>query len=90
LRASGFDVIGTRHALLEHNPFGMWQSLVNRATRQPSYLYNLLKRNAPLRSPDLPITIAAIPFAPVAVVLELAAAAAGRGGSVAVLARRRF
>jgi predicted SAM-dependent methyltransferase len=88
LRAHGFEVIGTRHVLLEHNPFGMWQSLVNRATRQRSYLYNLLKRNAPLRSTDLLVTAAAVPLVPVAALLELAAGLAGRGGTIAVLARR--
>ena len=88
LRAHGFEVVGTRHTLLEHNPFGMWQSLVNRATRHPSYLYNLLKRNAPLRSTDLLVTAAAVPLAPVAAALELAAGMAHRGGTIAVLARR--
>ena len=29
LRAHGFDVLETRHVLLEHNPFGMWQTLAN-------------------------------------------------------------
>ena len=88
LRARGFDVLATRHLLLEHNPFGMWQSLVNCATRNRSYLYNLLKRNAPLRRPDLAITAAALPLAPLAAALELLAGLAGRGGTIAVLARR--
>ncbi len=78
----------TVHTLLEHNPFGTWQSLVSRATREPSYLYNLLKRNAPLRSPDLIVTAAALPLLPVAALLEMAAGRAGRGGTIAVLARR--
>jgi SAM-dependent methyltransferase len=88
LRAHGFTPVRTVHALLEHNPFGMWQSLVNRVTRDPSYLYNLLKRNAPLRSPDLLITVAALPLAPFAAFAELVAALARRGGTIAVLARR--
>jgi SAM-dependent methyltransferase len=88
LRVHGFQAISTRHVMLEHNPFGMWQSLVNRATRHPSYLYNLLKRNAPLRSTDLLVTAAAVPLAPVAAVVELAAGLARRGGTIAVLARR--
>ena len=88
LRAHGFTVLGTRHSLLEHNPFGMWQSLVSRLTRQPSYAYNLLKRNAPLRSPDLAISAAALPLAPLAAAIELGAGLAGRGGTIAVLARR--
>ena len=88
LAATGFEVVGMRHRLLEHNPFGMWQSAVNRLTSTPSYLFNLLKRNAPLRSPDALVTLAALPLLPVAAVVELAAAASGHGGTVAVSARR--
>jgi SAM-dependent methyltransferase len=89
LQRTGFTPVRTQHVLLEHNPFGMWQSMVNRMTRRPSYLYNLLKRNAPLGSPDLPISIAALPLAPVAALAELLAGASGRGGTIAVLARSR-
>ncbi len=88
LARQGFTVLGTRHVLLEHNPFGMWQSLVNRTTRNPSYLYNLLKRNAPLGSGDLAITALALPSAPLAALVELIAGLGGRGGTIAVLARR--
>lgn len=88
LHSRGFDVVGTHHLLLEHNPFGMWESLVNRVTRTPSYLYNLLKRNASLRSSDLVLTIAALPLVPVAVVAELIAGLGRRGGTIATLARR--
>lgn len=85
----GFAVEAERHVLAEHNPFGMWQSLVNRLTGRPSYLYQLLKRNAPARSPDLAITLLALPLAPIAAALELLAGLAGHGGTVAVTARRR-
>lgn len=88
LRAHGLNPARTHHVLLEHNPYGMWQSLVNRFTRQPSYLYNLLKRNAPAASPDLAISLAALPLAPLAALAELGAGLAHRGGSVAVLAKR--
>ncbi len=88
LSAHGFAPVHTHHLLLEHNPFGMWQSVVNRWTRHPSYLYNLLKRNAPLASGDLAITVAALPLAPLAAALEMAAGLRRRGGTIAVLARR--
>jgi 2-polyprenyl-3-methyl-5-hydroxy-6-metoxy-1,4-benzoquinol methylase len=88
LRAYGFTPVRTHHLLAEHNPFGMWQSLVSRVTARPSYLYNLLKRNAPARSPDLAITALALPLAPAAALAELAAGLARRGGTIAVLARR--
>jgi SAM-dependent methyltransferase len=88
LHAHGFAVLDTRHVLLEHNPYGMWQSLVNRVTDNPSYLYNLLKRNAPVRSRDLAITALAVPLIPLAGVAELLAGLARRGGTIAVVARR--
>jgi SAM-dependent methyltransferase len=88
LRATGFAPVHAHHLMLEHNPFGMWQSLVNRVTQHPSYLYNALKRNAPVRSPDLALTLAALPLAPVAAALELIAGLERRGGTIAALARR--
>jgi predicted SAM-dependent methyltransferase len=88
LRRSGFEVVGTHHVLAEHNPFGMWQSLMNRVTTTPSYLYNLLKRNAPIGSPDLLVTALGVPLMPIAALAELMAGAAGRGGTIAVLAAR--
>jgi SAM-dependent methyltransferase len=89
LTASGFEPVRTHHVLAEHNWFGMWQSLVNRGTRHPSYLYNLLKRNATIRSTDLGITALVLPLAPIAALAEVLAGIARRGGTIAVLARRR-
>ena len=88
LMESGFEPVRTRHMVAEQNLFGMWQTLVNRLTRHPSYAYNALKRNAPLRSTDLAITGLAMPVALPAAVLELLAAASGHGGTIAVTARR--
>ncbi len=86
--AAGLETLRTTHLLAEHNPFGMWQSILNRLTRRPSYLYNLLKRNAPVASRDLPITLLGLALLPAAVLLELGAGLVRRGGTVAVLARR--
>jgi 2-polyprenyl-3-methyl-5-hydroxy-6-metoxy-1,4-benzoquinol methylase len=88
LADSGFQVLEVRHLLLEHNPYGMWQSAVNLATGYQSYLYNLLKRNASLDARDLAVTLLAVPLAPLAALAELAAGLARRGGTIAVLARR--
>jgi hypothetical protein len=88
LRAHGFESVSATHLLLEHNPFGMWQSLVNRFTSNPSYLYNLLKRNAPVSGRDLLVTAVALPLVPVAGLVELAAGNVRRGGTIGVLARR--
>jgi SAM-dependent methyltransferase len=88
IRECGLRPLRSRHVLAEHNPFGMWQSVVNRATHHPSYLYNLLKRNAPLSVRDLGITALAMPLFPLAATAELLAGLANRGGTIAVLARR--
>jgi SAM-dependent methyltransferase len=83
----GFTAERTHHVLAEHNPFGLWQSLV--PTRTPSYAYHLLKRNTPADPRDLAISAAALPLAPVAALAEAGAGLARRGGTIAVLARRR-
>ena len=44
LSTSGLEPVRAHHVLLEHNPFGMWQSLVSRVTPTPSWLYLALKR----------------------------------------------
>lgn len=79
LDRKGFDVLDVRHQLLEHNPYRMWQSWSNRVTSHPSYLYNLLKRNAPAGSTDLALTLALLPLVPAAALVELVAASAGSG-----------
>jgi SAM-dependent methyltransferase len=88
LRANGFETGPEHHVLIEHNPFGMWQSLVNRLTRNQSYLYNLLKRNVALDPVDLAVTFGALPLVPVAAALELIAGLSGRGGTIAMPAQR--
>lgn len=87
LARTGFTVRRSEHVLLEHNPFGLWQSAVSRVTPTPSWLYHALKRNAPLRAADAVPTALALPLVPVALAVEAAAGAAGRGGTVAVLAQ---
>jgi len=88
LARRGLMPLRTHHVLAEHNPFGLWQSLVSRVTPTPSWLYLALKRAAPLRAADLLPTLLALPLAPAAAAAELGAGLARRGGTVAVLARR--
>lgn len=89
LERRGFTVEREQQALLEHNPFGLWQTIANRFTRHPSWLFNALKRNAPLRDPDALVTLALLPLAPLALVAEALLGRTGRGGTIAVVARRR-
>ncbi len=89
LRAHGLEPVATQHVLAEHNPFGLWVSFVSRFTRVPSWLYHALKHNAPLRSRDTLITALALPLAPIAVALEAVFGLARRGGTVAIVARKR-
>ena len=88
LERHGLVVEREQHALLEHNPFGLWQSLVNRSTATPSWLFNALKRDAPLASWDALITLALLPLAPICLIAEALFGRAGRGGTIAVRSRR--
>ncbi|MEV4420797.1 class I SAM-dependent methyltransferase [Patulibacter sp. NPDC049589] len=86
--AAGLEVVAFHGVLLEHNPFGMWQSVVNRLSGTTSYLYYLLKRSAPLRARPLAITLLALPLIPLLAVVEFAAGALGLGGTMVLVARR--
>jgi len=89
LERHGFAIEREEHALLEHNPFGLWQTLINRFTRTPSWLFRALKRDAPLLHTDALVTLLFLPLAPLALVAERVFAALRRGGTIAVVARRR-
>jgi SAM-dependent methyltransferase len=88
LERHGLEPERTEHLLLEHNPFGMWQAWLDRATTTPAYAYNLIKRNARPTLRDLVPTVLVAALAPLAVIVEALAGLAHRGGTVAVLARR--
>lgn len=94
LERCGLEAEGTRHLLLEHNQLGMWQTLLNRLTPTRNFFYNLAKRNLGRFRPryvvDAGITVLiGIPLLPVAVLLELAAELLRRGGTIAVVARKK-
>jgi SAM-dependent methyltransferase len=89
LRGAGFEIERTEHLLLEHNPFGLWQTAVNRVTPTVSWLYHALKRNAAARPGDLGPTLAALPLLPAALAAEALAGMARRGGTVAIVSRSR-
>jgi SAM-dependent methyltransferase len=93
LERSGFGLGRMSHLLLEQNPLGMWQTLLNRVTRERDVAFRALKRDlddGPGIGRDLALTAVAGPLlAPVAVALEVAAGIARRGGTVVALAERR-
>jgi SAM-dependent methyltransferase len=93
LERTGFRPERISHLLVEQNPLGMWQTLLNLLTREPNVAFRMLKRDLGRGSGagrDILVTaIAGPPLAFIAVALELAAGFLGRGGSVVAVAARR-
>ncbi len=90
LARTGFATSRIRHLLIEQNPLGMWQTLLNRLTSERDFAFRLLKRDLAETSRgrrwrDLAVTAIAGPLlVPVAVLAELAAGLARRGGSIVI------
>jgi predicted SAM-dependent methyltransferase len=88
LERSGFRVERLSHLVVEQNPLGMWQTLLNRLTGERDVAFRFLKRDLRFRSRaaavrDLAVTAILGPvLVPAAILLELGAGCAGRGGSV--------
>ena len=93
LGRTGFSADRIRHLLIEQNPLGMWQTLLNRLTSERDFAFRALKRDLSeagrgSRWRDIAVTAVAGPLlAPVALVAELAAGLARRGGSIVVEGR---
>ena len=88
LRGAGIEPRRTWHLVPEHNFHGMWFALLTRIGMTPGFPFHALKRNAPLRARDLALVAVAGPLLlPVAAVLELAACAVRRGGTIAMAGR---
>lgn len=90
LLRTGFEPVRTHHLVWEHNPAAMWMALLARAGMAPGLPFHLLKRNSTARPRDWALLAAGVPLAPVAAALEMAAGAARRGGTVAVVAMRQW
>ena len=89
LAGAGLRIERVRHLVPEHNVHGMWFALLTRLGMTPGFPFHLLKRNVRAGPRDLALLLVAGPLLlPVALVLELAAAAARRGGTVALVASR--
>lgn len=88
LSRSGLTVERTVHMVWEHNPASMWMALLTRLGMTPNFPFHVLKRTVPARRRDVALTALGIPLAPIALALEAAAASRGRGGTVALVARK--
>ena len=88
LRGAGYVPGDVHHLVWEHNLHGMWMALLTRMGMRPGFPFHLLKRNIGARPKDLALLALGVPLAPAAIALELAAAAAWRGGTVAAVGQR--
>jgi SAM-dependent methyltransferase len=85
LERAGFVDLRRQPVLLDQALAGMWMTLLNRVTRRPDALRAFVRREPAARR-DLVVTAAlAVPLLPAAAMLEVGAAATGRGGALAVL-----
>jgi SAM-dependent methyltransferase len=95
LERTGFRVERTRQVLIEQNPLGMWQTLLNRLTAERDFAFRLIKGDLDgvsrlTRIRDLTVTlVVGVLLAPLAVALELGAGLAGHGGSMVIEASTR-
>jgi SAM-dependent methyltransferase len=87
LRRTGFEPVITSHMVWEHNPAAMWMGFLSRVGMRPGFPFHLLKRNIRARPLDVALTVLGLPLLPLAALLEAGAGAAGRGGTIAVVAR---
>lgn len=87
LERAGYTGLERRPVLVDQAPAGMWMTLLNRATSRRDALRGFV-RHEPFARRDLAVTAAiGLPLVPAAVLLELGAAAAGRGGALAIVGR---
>jgi SAM-dependent methyltransferase len=87
LTRAGFGDVQRRPVVVDQALTGMWMTLLNRVTSRRDALRGFVRRE-PVDTRDLALTAAlAVPLLPAALLLELGAVAAGRGGALAVLGR---
>jgi SAM-dependent methyltransferase len=89
LGRSGFRRIRVSHLLVEQNPLGMWQTLLNRLTGERDQLFRTVKRDPTLpggRGRRLWTFALSLAVAPAALLAELAAGLARAGGTIVAVA----
>ncbi len=87
LERSGFEVMRVEHLVWQQNPLGMWLAVLVRCGVRPNLALHLVKGTTRATPRELSLLAASVGLIPAAVLAELVAAAAGRGGTIAVLAR---
>lgn len=93
LQRSGFTPMRTRQLMIDQSLLGMWLTLLNGLTAGRDVPFRFLKRDLRYERRGVAMRDAAVTLLlgplliPVAVLLELGAALAGRGGSVMIEAR---
>ena len=87
LQRAGYRTLATHHVVWKHNPDGMWFALLSRFGVRPGAPYFALRGVTALSRREMAITVAAVPGLPIAVALELAAAAGRRGGTFVTVAQ---
>lgn len=89
LAGAGFEIVETRHLSWQYNPYGVVQSLLNALGFPRDELYEVLKGNEPLhRSSRVVQALVATLALPPAIAMAMLEAAARRGGTIEVTARR--
>jgi len=85
MRRAGIEPRRAWHVVPEQNFHGMWFALLTRLGMTPGFPFHALKRNVRIGPRDVALVVLAGPLLlPVAIVLELAACAARRGGTIVI------
>jgi len=97
LEKNGFCAAKTKHFSLEYNPFGWWQTILNRLGCETNFAYKFLKRGAVGKTSSpaaraytiLCSILLGAPLLLPAFLLSFAESALSRGGVITIIARKR-
>jgi hypothetical protein len=87
LERGGFEVERIEHLVWQQNPLGMWLAILARLGMRANLPLHVIKRTVNPTPRELVALVAGVALVPPAIVAELLAAAAGRGGTIAAVGR---
>jgi glycosyltransferase involved in cell wall biosynthesis/SAM-dependent methyltransferase len=87
LERGGFEVERIEHLVWQQNPLGMWLAILTRLGMRPNLPLHVVKRTVKPTPREVVALVAGVALVPAAIAVELLAAAAGRGGTIAALGR---